>query len=140
MVSVQANVCKFDCSVLLYFRSNLHDDIVRLRQISNNDPTFEVDCGEQVSIVLLTAEGRSNLFFMIVDDFWLWLLLLSKRDLPQLNCLIGRCSDQNLLVTIISCPDLLAEHIGDVVLVSWELLHGRSLVETEQVDLVVHSS
>ena len=77
---------------------------------------------------------------MVVDDLWLGLLLIPKCDLPQLNCLVRGCRDQDLLGTIVRFSHLLAEHVSDVVLVRWELFHCRALVEAEQVDFVVHSS
>ena len=76
---------------------------------------------------------------MVVDNFGLRLLgSVAETDLPQLDGLVGRRCNQHLLASL-SLPHLLAQHIGDVVLVGWELLHGRSLVETKEVDLVVHS-
>jgi len=77
---------------------------------------------------------------VIVNYLWLGLLLLTKRDLPELDGLVSRSCDQHLLIAIVRCPDLFAEDACNVVFVRRELLHCRPLVEAEQVYLIVHSS
>ena len=77
---------------------------------------------------------------MIIYDLWLWLLLIAEGHLPQFNRLVSGCRDENLLVSTVTRFNLLAENVGDVVFVGWELLHRRSLIETEQVDLIIHAS
>ena len=76
---------------------------------------------------------------MVVDYLRLRLFFVAESDLPQLNRLVCRGCDQHLLVTIFGSADLLAEHVCNVVFVRRELLHGRSLVETEEVYLVIHA-
>ena len=93
MVIVETYVGELDCGELLYLGPNLHDDIVGMCQVSNYDPAFEINRGQQIRIILQTAEGRSDLFFVIVNDLRLWLLLLPKSDLPKFNCLVSRSRD-----------------------------------------------
>ena len=76
---------------------------------------------------------------MIINNLRLRLLLLTKRDLPQLDSLIGASCYQHLLVAIVSSSYLFTKHVGYIVFMGWELLHCRSLVEAEEVDFIVHA-
>ena len=77
---------------------------------------------------------------MVVDYFRLRLFfIVTKCDFPQFNRLVSRGCDQHLLVTIFGCANLLAEYVCNVVFVRRKLLHCCTLIETEEVDLVVHA-
>ena len=76
---------------------------------------------------------------MIVYNLGLWGLFVGKGDLPQFYRLVSRGCNKHLLIAIICRANLLAEHTGDVILMRRKLLHGRALIETEQVNLIVHA-
>lgn len=139
MIIVKTDVGELDSRVFLYLGPVFKKNIVRVSQVSHNYPALQVNCRQQISIILLTNKGGSYLFLMIVYNLGLWGLFVGKGDLPQLYRLICRGRDQHLLVAIICRAYLLAEHTGDVIFMRRKLLHGRTLIETEQVYLVVHA-
>lgn len=141
MVIIKADVGEFHSRILISFIGfNFHDAFIGSSQISNDNPAFKINCGQQVRIRLLTNKGRGDLLFMIVDNLGLGLLGIAKRDFPEFYSLIGRGRYKHLLATIWPIPHLFAQHIGDVVFVGRELFHCRSLVKAEEIYFVVHAS
>ena len=90
--------------------------------------------------MLLRDESRSDLLFVIVQHFLeRFLFVVPKGYFPELDCLVCGGSDQDLLCRSICLDHLLAQHASDVVIMGAELLHYGSLVEAEEIDLVVHA-
>lgn len=77
---------------------------------------------------------------MIVQHFLeRFLFIVPEGYFPELDCLVCGCCDQDLLCRSIRLDHLLAQHACDVVIMSAELFHHSSLVEAEEIDLIVHA-
>ena len=86
---------------------------------------------------------------MVVDNFWRPLFDVAESDLPELDRLVGTCCDKQLLAASrrlqwvitywASVLHLLTEYVGNVVVVSGELLHRCPLIEAKEIDLIVHA-
>ena len=86
---VQTDVGYFGGCKALKTHLKLQNCIVRLSQVSDDDPAFQINGGQQISVCLLAHECRCNLFFVVIDNLLLLPLFFIKVDLPEFNRLVG---------------------------------------------------
>ena len=149
MVTVQTDVCYFYGCVLFQLRLHFQDEVVWLSQVAHDHPALEICSGKKITIGLRCDKRRSNLLLVVVDNFWRPLFDVAESDLPELDRLVGTCCDKQLLAAsrrlqwVITCRasvlHLLTEYVGNVVVMSGELLHRCSLIEAKEIDLIVHA-